>query len=558
MKPLPNPASLWVIASFAAMSCSHSKANSRGGGRSEGNTTSTTSDAGNLCGTDSDGDGVIDWQNNLACTGPNDDSETVPAGQLVNGWTVFQKTSGNVIYVSSSSSSASNSNSGTDINHPVKTVAMGVSLLRSGSPDWLLLKRGDSFGENLHLGSLSGKSASEPMVVSSYGASVERPILGGPISITGGSHLAVVHLAVVQSSTSGGGGATINGTDILIEGCRLEGGQYAGIGIGADAMSTNIRARRNILYKNYGHGFYVDDVDTMLIEENVIVPPPSTIGGFIHGMYISRTGNSNFTVSGNLVQLNPDYNAGNGIMLRPGGIARGNVIVGAALTGITMGACNDQDGKPPCYGINGSVIIDGNVVMDSPGSSANGLSYDVDHSQGPAQVTGNIVLRSGALLVAGGDGAIVANNTVVGENSGFTFGLGNNMSWKDNAFLNTSTTASPAGYALAWLKCVPNQASGGCENFIALGNHFFPWSEGNTGMSFTAWVSATGETGSDAKFSVVDSSRSLAIYNGLLSGAASTNAFFDTAAGQSKYSYDSRYTAAAAISYIRAGLAIAQ
>src|SRR5688572_23987343 len=51
-----------------------------------------------------------------------------------------------LIYVSSSSGSDSNSGSESS---PVKSIAKGISLMRSGSPDHVLLKRGDSWTENL-------------------------------------------------------------------------------------------------------------------------------------------------------------------------------------------------------------------------------------------------------------------------------------------------------------------------------------------------------------------------------------------------------------------------
>jgi hypothetical protein len=55
-----------------------------------------------------------------------------------NGWVVFsQSADTKVIYVSASS--GSDINSGTSTASPVKTLARGVSLLRSGYPDWLLL-----------------------------------------------------------------------------------------------------------------------------------------------------------------------------------------------------------------------------------------------------------------------------------------------------------------------------------------------------------------------------------------------------------------------------------
>ena len=100
-----------------------------------------------------------------------------------NGWTVFTPVSGTgscsngsytgtcIIYVSSST--GSDTNNGQTVSTPVQTLAKGISLLRSGYPDWLLLKRGDTWtaapGADLFgFFPASGASATAPMVIGSY------------------------------------------------------------------------------------------------------------------------------------------------------------------------------------------------------------------------------------------------------------------------------------------------------------------------------------------------------------------------------------------------------
>jgi hypothetical protein len=75
-------------------------------------------------------------------------------------------------------------------------------------------------------------------------------------------------------------------------------------------------------------------------------------------------------------------------------------------------------------------------------------------------------------------------------------------------------------------------------------------------MPFSTWKADTGEDGTNTSFSFADPNVSLGTYNGTLGGTATTRAFFETAASQSKSNYDPRYTASAAIKYIRNGLAI--
>src|SRR6185369_16029394 len=84
-----------------------------------------------------------------------------------NGWTVFTPSADtHIIYVSSSQ--GNDANDGLSVNTPVKTFNRGTSLMRQGFPDWLLLKKGDTWsGESLQIRT-SGRSATEPQLISSY------------------------------------------------------------------------------------------------------------------------------------------------------------------------------------------------------------------------------------------------------------------------------------------------------------------------------------------------------------------------------------------------------
>ena len=101
-------------------------------------------------GIDNDGDGLTDWQLDLGCTGPGDNSEGGNNNVLEDGWTVFEPaTDTRIIYVSSSEGDDSWSGlapswDGTD--GPKATVPAAIELLEDGQPDWLLFKRGDVVG----------------------------------------------------------------------------------------------------------------------------------------------------------------------------------------------------------------------------------------------------------------------------------------------------------------------------------------------------------------------------------------------------------------------------
>ena len=106
-----------------------------------------------------------------------------------NGWTVFTASSGTgscsartytgtcVFYVSSSG--GSDLNDGLSPTTPVQTIAKAASLLRNGYPDWLLLKKGDTWtNDTFGYLSASGRSAAEPMLPGAHGAPGRRIAIG--------------------------------------------------------------------------------------------------------------------------------------------------------------------------------------------------------------------------------------------------------------------------------------------------------------------------------------------------------------------------------------------
>src|SRR5690348_14279583 len=94
-----------------------------------------------------------------------------------NGWTVVTPSpDSRIIYVSNS---GSDNNSGLSPSAPLQTVAKGLTLMRLGMPDELLLKRGDTFGTQISFSNY-GRSVQEPMVISYYGDnSLPRPVIDG-------------------------------------------------------------------------------------------------------------------------------------------------------------------------------------------------------------------------------------------------------------------------------------------------------------------------------------------------------------------------------------------
>lgn len=100
----------------------------------------------------------------------------IPAGVTDDGFTCFVPLpTSRIVYVSSSS--GSDDTLGLSPERPVASLERGISLLREGRHDFLLLKRGDTWtaGSLNTLG--SGESRERPVVVASYGSAPARPRL---------------------------------------------------------------------------------------------------------------------------------------------------------------------------------------------------------------------------------------------------------------------------------------------------------------------------------------------------------------------------------------------
>jgi len=106
-----------------------------------------------------------------------------------NGWTILTPSEDTrLMYVSSSEGDddtafAYNVLEVDDVFDPsnvyaFKTIDAARKLTRDGYPDWILLKKGDEWIIDERLGTYSGRSASEPMVITSYSkASDQRPLI---------------------------------------------------------------------------------------------------------------------------------------------------------------------------------------------------------------------------------------------------------------------------------------------------------------------------------------------------------------------------------------------
>lgn len=214
-------------------------------------------------------------------------SVSLASAQDINaqGWTVLEP-SVDTRFIFVSSSDGNDSNSGYSPSQAVRSLEHAKGLLRDGSADWMLLKRGDVWHEGIGTIEISGRSAEERLVFSSYGESDERPkmILSEGSGISGKFHGEVSHVAIVgihfeaaeDNSAAGSGiGWLCSGENFLIEDCHVEGFRSNVLCTANDGHFSNFAMRRSVVvdaWNTTGHsqGLLVVHTDGVVIEENVI------------------------------------------------------------------------------------------------------------------------------------------------------------------------------------------------------------------------------------------------------------------------------------------------
>lgn len=487
-------------------------------------------------GIDNDGDGLIDWQYDLGCTDKNDLTEGgLPTGALENGWTIFEPTADiKIFYVSSSTGNDSNDGLSPIQNGPSgpkRTLSAGLALLREGAGDWLLLRRGDSWDENVKV--KTGSSLTKPTLISAYGDDPKPPTvraLEGRVS-----HAAVAHIRFI------GGDNGMGGENIWIEGCQFY--QHS-LTIGVNAPSRNVKIARNTMENA---GFYFTNINGLLARENVIYKPWG-----LHGMYITRGGNKNITTRGNLILkiFEPGVGNSNGIMQRSGGISQGNVVAGIGADAINMGACNDTDPSNPCVpGLVHARVRD-NLVLDGV-NGRGGIRIAGSEFIAPgAKVTGNILINA-PLSIGKGSNHSLERNIIY--NAPLSFAQYTGLTLLKNTFYTTQDRI------LVYSDDMPLSTG-----LVADGNKYFStsaptgrWFTTPNEVNFPGWVIKTGETGTGNAFTFKDPNRTIATYyKSLPGGIEDRDAFFFAALNQVKFNYRKDLTASAVITYFRKGFVI--
>lgn len=231
-----------------------------------------------------------------------------PSTLDADGWTVLTPSADSrTIYVSSST--GNDANSGLTEAAPLKTIAKAFTIARDGYPDFVLLKRGDTFSEGRLSWYKGGRSATDPLVVTSYGTG-ERPILsamgflywgpnGGPTQMLDFLTFSGLQFRADwennQTSTPHTNAFLFGGglNSFLIEDCLFSGYREAvQIDFIAGGMPvSNVTIRRNTFFDDSAQGVLSFGANGITIEENIFDRIGWKLGQtniFRHGVYVKQ------------------------------------------------------------------------------------------------------------------------------------------------------------------------------------------------------------------------------------------------------------------------------
>jgi hypothetical protein len=480
------------------------------------------------------------------------------------GFTVVTPETGSrVIYVSAT---GNDSNAGTSSSNPIRSISKGVGMLRSGTGDQLLLKAGDTFSGTLGFFSKSGKSASEPLVIGTYGTGA-RPVVNTGSSYafsvgtkTGVNNVVVQGIKFVSNGTAVADGISIFGKadNLLFE--NIEVTKYVN-NISLQKFFgpvTNITIRRSAITDAFSRagrnseGLFAEAVSNLTLEENVFDHngwgngAPQTV--FNHNVYIRST-SSGFVARGNVFSNASSH----GLQARAGGIVENNLFLNNAI-GLSFGLVNGSPITPG--GVSGRVTNNVFVGTRNIGSLVRGVGLEV----------GNI--KPGGTAISGN---VFANGNPTAKLPAIQLAVGSNVENMSQAVgINDLTLSNNIVYSWSMgLWVVAGQAPGtgpkALNNLNVINNHFqkiaTPISilrgspagnySGNfyTNLVYNKYYSNSG--GSNVQVNYTDPSRT----PGKMVGGTN-DSYVLAARSLSKSNWKTNLTATSVVNYMKSGFAV--
>jgi hypothetical protein len=523
--------------------------------------------------------------------------------QTTDGWTEFDHTDNDrTVYVSSSQ--GSDNNAGTSTTKPVATLAKAISLLRDGHGDWMLLKNGDVWFENIPDWTKSGDSADNPMLIGAYGPG-DRPVLetANQNGIAFGN-VTVKHVAIngifFHANTrdpespdyvSPDGGkygsfgfhSAFPVDDIQIENCVFKSYEFNVTIEGQFGAGGNVKLRRDTIINSYStegrsEGLYMHNIHNILLEENIfdhngwnesVKGAQATI--FNHDAYLSSA-NTGVVVRGNVFS-----NAGShGLQARSGGKIQGNLFLRnpiGLLFGIGQTVANTE-------GSEGDVS--GNIFLETNSINGQGRGWGLEIGNikkgGTTIVRNNIFAQDSqrnfpAIMLTTGMGVVSNPESAVGVND-LTIEQNIVYKWFKGMSIDSALYSGGKGQnALTDLIVRNNDFQKMYANqMINSGSDVDPkeqkfsanryWNEGDTRNWFTnknqdiswdSWYAKVDPTSTRRQMKYFNPERTVETYNLALGGKASLGAFLADAKLQSRRYWRDPYTTESVIEYIRQG-----
>lgn len=509
-----------------------------------------------------------------------------------------------VVYVAAN---GNDSNNGLSTSTPKATLAAAWALVRTGKPDQILLRRGDTWNESFPRLRKSGRGATEPILIGAYGTASTghtnadpRPIviagsgynLNSALEMQQGSgvnrvdHLVIQSLDIRSSVANAAYGLWLYmaGSNLTIEDCKFSGfGQ--GISGYDDAPSgsytpsriiTNITINRCVFVDNSNQSAPVHQQAIYLSNYGGVLNVTGNI--FVHNgvptirshqVYLDDARVTGVTVNFTDNIILGESGSSHGAQIRdPRGNITGNFVwrqaigIQAGTGGVSQGGGTDMDPLEDLW-----TNLSDNVILDS-------IDIDADNERG-----WGLYCR---WLADATPGSTIARNIVARTTGGYKFGLifddrsliNRNVTILDNVFYNVGGISfgdDAAGFddividgnkvreSTAYVPLVQHNGTPTTAVFDSLDNSFYSlagqgaWFEvAGAGRSLAQWKTLVGDTTSTAAASattgfVTPDWTPRDLLTSISIPTASVDAAYDELAtrlsAQRRYAYDDRLEA---------------
>lgn len=477
-----------------------------------------------------------------------------------------------------------------------KTIAAAKAQVRSGKPDWILFKRGETWtNQQFGVVEWQGRSSSEPLLIAAYGDCGARPrILTGSASLISFGGVSASHVAMVglyarpHTYTGVEEPVALRIIDtpfqsFLLEDCRFEYFSTHVVVHNLPSYTThcqNLTVRRNQLTHAFriggGSGMFIANVNGILFEENLIdhngwnediAGAEST--AFTHNTYF-QVSNRNLVFKNNIVARAGAIGGG----FRCGGHVQDNLFLSNPKN-IQFGTQESVNGIggglhwPSEYvsgRVENNVVLDTRVEPYEPGTGihiqrAKSVAIQrniVAHFSQPSNYNYGVILDE----VGGADFQHnvlynVSNNSTAGNAFGNALLIGNGMIDTNEIRGNQIQLHLPRS------SCVGQNADFTHTHFS--NNHYFNVLSGGSWYeqwfqpqgSYSNWLSVSGETGSsNVPIDYPAADRSIQSYLNTIGLTGNLDSFLTRAANNNRCFWDTNFLATGVNNYIRDGFGL--